>query len=77
MTVAQNVAFGLKIKKVPKAETAGRVEEALCTVRMEDATPIGARPIFRAGSSSASRWLERSSTGRRRCCSTNRSARST
>jgi spermidine/putrescine transport system ATP-binding protein len=35
MTVAQNVAFGLKIKKVPKAEIAGRVEEALCTVRME------------------------------------------
>jgi spermidine/putrescine transport system ATP-binding protein len=36
MTVRDNVAFGLKIKKVPKAEIADRVVEALRTVRMEE-----------------------------------------
>lgn len=34
MTVRENVAFGLKIKRVPKAEIGDRVEEALRTVRM-------------------------------------------
>ncbi len=47
MTVAQNVAFGLKIKKVPKAEIAGRVEEALCTVRMD--TLADRRPAHLSG----------------------------
>jgi spermidine/putrescine transport system ATP-binding protein len=36
MTVRENVAFGLKIKKVPKAEIAERVTDALHTVRMDD-----------------------------------------
>ena len=36
MTVAQNVEYGLKVKRVPKAERAGRVEEALATVRMPE-----------------------------------------
>jgi putative spermidine/putrescine transport system ATP-binding protein len=35
MTVAQNVAFGLEMRKVPKAEAAPRVEEALRLVRLE------------------------------------------
>src|SRR5918998_2311126 len=35
MTVAQNVAFGLEMRKVPKAEAASRVEEALRLVRLE------------------------------------------
>jgi spermidine/putrescine transport system ATP-binding protein len=35
MNVRENVAFGLKIKKVPKAEIAERVNEALSSVRME------------------------------------------
>jgi len=35
MTVAQNVAFGLEQRKVPKAEVQARVEEALASVRME------------------------------------------
>jgi len=34
MTVAQNVAFGLKMRKVPAAEIAKRVAEALDMVRM-------------------------------------------
>jgi iron(III) transport system ATP-binding protein len=35
MTVAQNVAFGLEERKVPKAELKTRVAEALASVRME------------------------------------------
>jgi spermidine/putrescine transport system ATP-binding protein len=43
MTVAENVAFGLKIKKLPRAETATRVDEVIRTVRlegMEDRRPL-------------------------------------
>lgn len=35
MTVGQNVAFGLSVRKVPKDEQARRVREALAMVRME------------------------------------------
>lgn len=35
MSVAQNVAYGLKIKKVPKAEIQARVREMLAMVQME------------------------------------------
>ncbi|MFV0415567.1 MAG: ABC transporter ATP-binding protein [Chthoniobacterales bacterium] len=35
LTVAQNVAFGLEERKVPKGETTQRVKEALASVRME------------------------------------------
>jgi putative spermidine/putrescine transport system ATP-binding protein len=35
MTVGDNVAYGLKVKKVPKDERAQRVEEALKMVRLE------------------------------------------
>ena len=34
MTIARNVAFGLEMKKVPKAETSRRVKEALELVRL-------------------------------------------
>jgi spermidine/putrescine ABC transporter ATP-binding subunit len=40
MTVAENVAFGLKMRKVPAAEITKRVAEALDTVRMSE---MGAR----------------------------------
>jgi len=36
MTVNENVAFGLKIKRVPKAEIGERVAETLRTVRMDE-----------------------------------------
>jgi len=36
MTVNQNVAFGLKIKHVPRSEIGERVAEALRTVRMDE-----------------------------------------
>ena len=35
LTVTQNVAFGLKMKKVKKAEVAARVEEAIALVQLE------------------------------------------
>jgi len=35
MTVSQNVAFGLEMRKLPKAEIAGRVAEALTQVRLQ------------------------------------------
>jgi spermidine/putrescine transport system ATP-binding protein len=35
MTVAENVAFGLRIKKLPRAEVGPRVDEMLRTVRLE------------------------------------------
>jgi spermidine/putrescine transport system ATP-binding protein len=35
LTVAENVAFGLKIKKLPKGEVEARVKEALINVQME------------------------------------------
>ena len=34
MTVAENVAFGLEMRKVPKADIARRVEETLALVRL-------------------------------------------
>jgi putative spermidine/putrescine transport system ATP-binding protein len=40
MTVAENVAYGLKIRRVPRAERQERVEEALRTVQL---TGYGAR----------------------------------
>ena len=36
MTLAENVAFGLQMRKVPKAEAAERVRRALAAVKMED-----------------------------------------
>ena len=36
MTLAQNVAFGLEMRNVPRAEAAERVRKALAAVQMED-----------------------------------------
>jgi putative spermidine/putrescine transport system ATP-binding protein len=35
MSVADNVAYGLKVKRVPRAQRVGRVEDALAMVRLE------------------------------------------
>src|SRR5580704_11952430 len=35
MTVRENIAFGLKVRKAPKAETEARVEELLALVQMQ------------------------------------------
>ena len=48
MNVSDNVGYGLKIRKVPKAEIAERVEQALRLVQLEGKTDAG----------SAVRWTE-------------------
>ncbi len=75
--VWDNVAFGLKRKKVEKDEIKQRVGEALEMVEMDQMQDRKPQPALRAASSSASRSPGRSSTARRCCCSTSRSAPST
>src|SRR5690606_30143003 len=76
MTVAQNVAFPLRERKVPKPEIARRVEE---TLRLVDLAGMGGRrpTSCRAASSSGSPWPGPWSSRPPYCCSTSRSARST
>ncbi|OGT29728.1 MAG: putrescine/spermidine ABC transporter ATP-binding protein [Gammaproteobacteria bacterium RIFCSPHIGHO2_12_FULL_35_23] len=47
MTVYENIAFGLKCKKLPKTEIADRVQEALAMVRLEKLA--GRRPAQLSG----------------------------
>src|SRR5207247_9405011 len=47
MTVAENVAYGLRVKKVPRAERKRRVEEILRVVRLPDVG--GRKPIQPSG----------------------------
>jgi spermidine/putrescine transport system ATP-binding protein len=76
LSVRENVAFGLRMQRVPAAETAGRVGEALELVSSRDWT--GAIRINSpAGSASASLWPAPSCAGHRSCCWTNRCPRST
>jgi spermidine/putrescine transport system ATP-binding protein len=77
MTVADNVRFGPKSKKVPKSEYEANVAQMLDVVRLgdfADRRPVACSP---AASSSELRWPGRSSTSECACCSTNRSPRST
>ena len=77
MSIYDNVAFGLKVKKVPRSEHAGRVKEMLRIVELEGlekrqaAAALG-RPAAARRAGARARQL-----ARRRCCSTSRSARST
>lgn len=45
MTVAENIAFGLRMKKVPRDEIARRVDDMLKLVSMEWAGPRGAKQL--------------------------------
>ena len=72
MTVAKNVAFGLEMRGVSRADIAKRVREALALVHLQGMETRRPRTC-RAGSSSASRWRARWSSARRSCCSTSRS----
>ena len=75
-TVAENVAFGLRMRKVPRAEIEERVRAALAMVALtgfEDRRPASSP----AGSSSAWRWRAPSSSARRSCSATSHSAPST
>lgn len=71
LSVADNVAYGLKARKVPKRERAERVEEALRLVSLEAYMRPCGRSSCPAGSSSASRWPGRSRSGPRWYCWTN------
>ena len=76
MSVADNVAYGLKVKRVPRGERAAASTRCSrwCACR---ASATASRSSSPAGSGSGSRSRGRSSTGRRCCSSTSRSARST
>ena len=77
LTVAQNVAFGLEMRKLPRADIDKRVEEALALVRLGGYRRAACRASSRAASSSAWRWPARSPSGPTCCCSTSRSPTST
>ena len=59
MTVRQNLAYGLKLRKLPKAEWKRRVEEVAKTLGLEELLDRKPRRS-RAASDSASRWGVRS-----------------
>ena len=77
LNVADNVAFGLKYKKVTKAERAHAGRRGARARAARPATRSASPGSSRAASSSASRWPARSCCARACCCSTSRSARST
>ena len=77
MTVRDNVAFGLTIRKRPKAEIRARVDELLELVQLAARSRRATPRSSRAASGSAWRSRARSRSSRRCCCSTSRSVRST
>ena len=68
LTVRDNVAFPLKIAKVPKAEINRRVAEAARILDLEPYLRAEARARSPAASGSASRWVARSCGSRPRSC---------
>ena len=70
---AQNIEYGLKVRRVPRAERAERADEALRRCGCPPSATGDPRNCP-AGSASASRWPGPWSTGRRCCCWTSRSA---
>ena len=76
MSVRQNLGYGLKVRRMPKAEIRRRVEEvARCSVSRSCSS--GGRPSSPAASGSGSRWDARSCASRRRSSWTSRSRTST
>ena len=77
MTVRDNVAFGLTIRKRPKDEIEARVDELLRLVHLDGfARPLPVAALGRAAPAHGARARARGAS-RRCCCSTSRSARST
>ncbi|MEZ4729147.1 MAG: ATP-binding cassette domain-containing protein [Caldilineaceae bacterium] len=75
MTIGENVAFGLQMDGVPKADIGPRVKDALTMVRLPGYENRKAQTTFRWATAAGGvgvRW----SNGRKCCCLTNRSARS-
>ena len=77
LDVADNVAFGLKRQKVDKEEIAAPGRRGARAGQPRRARRRAHRRSSPAASASGWRWRGRWSTGRRCCCSTSRSARST
>ena len=77
LTVADNIAFGLREKGVPRRERATVVQDWLGARRPARASSTTIRSSSPAACSSAPQSRARSPTIRRSCCSTSRSARST
>src|SRR5258708_2238646 len=72
MTVYDNMAFGLKMRKFDKAEISTRVHEAAEILASRTTSPAN-RGSFPAASASASRWAARSSATRASFSLTSRS----
>ena len=66
LTVYDNIAFGLKLKKLPKDEIDKRVQEAAKRARASRASSSASRARSPAASASAWRWAARSSASRQR-----------
>ena len=77
LNVLDNVAYGLMVKGVGKAERRSARPKRRSRWSSCPATARAGPASFPAASASASRSPARWSTGRRCCCSTSRSARST
>ena len=77
MTVGDNVAYGLMVRKVPKSERVARVTEALRMVRLRGLRGAQAEPAVRRPAATRRAGPRRWSTGRASCSSTSRSVRST
>ena len=77
LSVYDNIAFGLKVKKVPKAEIERRVQEAARILGPDRRSWSASRARSRAASASASRWGGRSCASRPRSSWTSRSRTST
>ncbi len=71
MTVEQNIAFGLKQDRLPKAEITARVQEMLALVHMQEFANVS-RTNSQAASGSASRWRAAWRNGPSCCCLMNR-----
>ena len=77
LSVYENIAFGLKVKKMPKDEIARRVQEAARDPRPRAVPRSASRARSRAASASASRWAARSCASRLRSSWTSRCRTST
>ena len=64
MTVRDNLAYGLKLRKMPKAEWRQRVDEVASMLGLTSCS-TASPPRSRAGSGSASRWAGRSCASRK------------
>ena len=66
LSVYDNIAFGLKLKKTPKAQIDGESPEGGAAARARASTSTASRAPSPAASDSASRWAARSCASRPR-----------